>query len=336
MNVLLSCAGRRVYLLKYFQEALNGRGIVVSTDASPHAPTMKLADKYEIVPMVGADDYIDVLLEVCIKHRIGLLCSLNDLDLTVLSANHDRFREVGVQLVVSDPESIDICFDKWKTQQFIAEHQLPTIPTWLLLENAESALKNGESSFPLVVKPRWGSASIGIEYAHNVEELRLAYSLSHYRIKRTTLADYHVSDQDRSILIQSKLPGHEFGLDIVNDLSGTTQAVLVKKKMGMRAGETECAVTVQNRQLEELGWKIGRALKHVGNMDCDVFLEEGQEPYVLEMNPRFGGGYPFSHIAGADVPRALLAWAIGEPVDPDWLTVRPNIVGAKYDMLVNW
>jgi hypothetical protein len=52
------------------------------------------------------------------------------------------------------------------------------------------------------------------------------------------------------------------------------------------------------------------------------------------MNPRFGGGYPFSHIAGANLPAALMAWADSEAADPEWLTIEPNVLISRADMFV--
>ena len=101
----------------------------------------------------------------------------------------------------------------------------------------------------------------------------------------------------------------------------------------MRAGETDKAITVESPELIELGMRIGARLKHIGNLDCDVFVSESGI-YVLEMNPRFGGGYPFSHFAGADLPSTLLAWLEGKEPKAEWLQVRPNIFSAKCDRLV--
>ena len=82
-----------------------------------------------------------------------------------------------------------------------------------------------------------------------------------------------------------------------------------------------------------VGRAIGRQLGHVGLLDCDVFVGE-KGVVVLEMNPRFGGGYPFSHVAGANLPACLVAWALGEPLDPGWLSVQPNVTASKCDRLV--
>lgn len=122
------------------------------------------------------------------------------------------------------------------------------------------------------------------------------------------------SVDDNFILIQEVIKGPEYGLDIVNDLDGKYRGVSVKQKLAMRSGETDKAITVDNADIREIGATIGKALGHIGNLDCDV-LERDGEYYVLELNPRFGGGYPFSQEAGVNIPKAIVAWVKGEDVD---------------------
>ena len=129
------------------------------------------------------------------------------------------------------------------------------------------------------------------------------------------------------------MTGQEHGLDIINNLDGLYITTFVKRKLTMRAGETDRAVTVENAEIKQLGEKIGQNLGHIGNLDCDVMVGS-KGLCVLELNPRFGGGYPFSQIAGANIPAALIAWANGEKAHESWLRVEGNIKSSKYDRLV--
>jgi carbamoyl-phosphate synthase large subunit len=333
MNILLSCAGCRNYLIEFFQTALAGYGRVFVCDSNPDAVSLQEADRSFIMPRSNHPEYFDRLLDICEQNQIGLLISLNDLELPLLAQQRDRFLKVGTVPAISDPAAIDICFDKWKTFQFLTQHHIPTPKTYRSLADARQALASGELTFPLVVKPRWGTASIGIEYPQDDEELELAYRLVKKRLTRTILADASAIDPDRSILIQERIVGNEYGLDIINNLDGKYIATLVKRKLSMRGGETDRAITTTNPQLTEIGEKIGRHLQHIANLDCDV-LADADGYYVLEMNPRFGGGYPFSHFAGANLPAALIAWVDGKSANPDWLTVTPNVMSSKCARLV--
>ncbi|HOS42326.1 MAG TPA: ATP-grasp domain-containing protein [Armatimonadota bacterium] len=333
MNILFTCAGRRNYLLQFCREALAGRGQVFAADSLPTAPAMMEADRAFVVPRVDDPTYFDVITALAVEHDARLLISLNDLELPYLAREKARLRALGILPVVSEPWVIDTCFDKYRTARTLAEIGLAAPKTYLTLAEARAALAAGELSYPLVVKPRWGTGSIGLEFPQDARELELAHALVSLRLSRTIIADVSAADPARNVLIQERLPGQEYGLDIVNDLDGNHVTTFVKQKLAMRAGETDKAETVDAPALRVLGARIAAHLRHVGNLDCDVFLTP-DGPVVLEMNARFGGGYPFSHIAGANLPAALLAWHAGETPDPAWLRVTSGIIAAKCDRLV--
>lgn len=333
MNILLSCAGCRNYLIGFFQTALAGYGQVFVCDSNPDAVSLQEADRAFVMPPSNHRDYFDRLLDICKQNQIGLLLSLNDLELPLLAKQRDRFLQIGTVPVISDPAAIDICFDKWKTYQFLKQNHISTPKTYVSLADARQALASGKLTFPLVVKPRWGTASIGIEYPQDDEELELAYRLVQKRLHRTILADASAIDPAHSILIQEKIVGREYGLDIINNLDGEYVTTLVKRKLSMRGGETDRAITTANPQLTDIGEKISRKLQHIGNLDCDI-LADDRGYLVLEMNPRFGGGYPFSHVAGANLPAALIAWVSGKSPDLDWFTVTPDVMSSKCARLV--
>lgn len=331
MNILFSCAGRRNYLLQYFKNALAGKGKVFATDLTALAPTMAEADESFLVPSVDDESYLDALLQICKNNNVGILVSLNDHELPVLAAAKDRFSAIGTTVIVSDLSVIELCFDKGLTEQFAKKIGVKTSLTFTSLESATQAIKECRLKFPLFVKPRWGSGSAGIERVESLHELNLAWEFNNIKLDRWGLRTGN--QQESGLLIQQALPGQEYGVDIINDLKGNYQATFIKQKLGMRAGETDKAKTVNLPILEEIGKKISKALGHIGNLDCDFFVD-GDDVYLLEMNPRFGGGYPFSAEAGVDVPAALIAWTAGEEPDPSWKDIHFNITTAKCDRLV--
>jgi carbamoyl-phosphate synthase large subunit len=270
MNILLSCSGSRNYLIDYFKTALASNGQVFVCDSNPDAVSIQEADRAFILPRSNHPEYFDRLLAICQQYQIGLLISLNDLELPLLSAQRDRFIAIGTIPLISDPTAIDICFDKWKTYQFLKRNNIPAPKTYRSLADALEAITIGELKFPLVVKPRWGTASIGIEFPQDSEELELAYRLVRKRLTRTILAAASSIDPDRSVLIQERIVGGEYGLDVINNLEGVYVTTFVKRKLSMRGGETDRAITLDSPQLMAMGEKIGRNLNHIGNLDCDI------------------------------------------------------------------
>ena len=332
MNILFSCAGRRRYLLKYFREELSKEDKIIATDMQSSAPALTEADIVEIVPAVYADNYIDVLKNICIKHNVTAIISLNDLELPILAQKKDEFDKIGTKIIVSSLNVIDICFDKYKTAQFLSGIGLNTPHTFISYNEAFEALKIGELNFPIIIKPRWGSGSIGIEIAYDFEDLELLYNYLKKKLSRSILAKASISEE--SLLIQEYINGSEYGLDVMNDLHGKHCGVSIKKKLSMRAGETDKAVTVKNDTIFSIGRTIGKKLKHIANLDCDI-LEKDGEFYVLELNPRFGGGYPFSHEAGVNMPKAIISWLKNEMVNDSCFIAEVNKTYAKCDILVN-
>ena len=332
MNILFTCAGRRTYLLKYFKENLEKGDKVVATDMQLSAPALQVADVKLQVPAVYDPEYINITLNICKEQKIDALLSLNDLELPILAENKTRFEELGVKLIVSSPEVIDIAFDKYKTAQWVESLGLVAPKTYVRLEDAKKALAAGEIEFPLFMKPRWGSGSIGLESIADMEELNIYYNLLMKKIKKTILATASVGDE--YIMIQEKLTGSEFGLDIMNDLNGKNVAVSVKQKLAMRAGETDKAVTVDLPEVREMGYKIGEALGHIGNLDVDIMQRADGAYCVLELNPRFGGGFPFSYEAGVNMPKAIIQWVKGEEVDPQMLQPEYGRMFSKNDYLM--
>jgi len=333
MNILFTCVGRRHYLIDYFQQAKPPGNVIVGTDMQSSAPAMAIVDKKYVVPQVYAPNYVEVLIGICQEENIGAIISLNDLELPILAKNEEHFKNIGVKIIVSSQEVTGICFDKWKTVEFAQKIGIETPKTYLNLKSALKAIKCGELNFPLVIKPRWGSASIGIEFPENLEELELSFKLLQKKLFRSILGTVSKTDAENAIIIQEKIDGKEYGLDIFNDLAGKNLSVYVKEKLAMRAGETDKAVLRNQPAIEDIGKRIGQNLKHIANLDCDIFEKNGKY-YLLEMNPRFGGGYPFSQMSGANFPAVLYALLNNEPLKDEWFTKNYDISFAKCDILI--
>lgn len=333
MNILFTCAGRRNYLVNYFKEVLKGKGVVMAADMQDTAPAMVDADKAFIVPGIYEDHYITELSKLIKNQNVDLVISLNDLELPILAENKQKLEETGAKVIIASKEIIDIAFDKWKTVQFLENSGLKTPKTFINLEKALFAIENNELHFPLVIKPRWGSASIGIDFPEDVEELKLAYQLQKKRLERTILKEASSSDIDHAILIQEKIESKEYGMDVLNDFEGNYTGTFVREKLSMRSGETDKAISIIDPRFESIGKTIGSNLKHLGNLDCDV-LEKDGKLYVLELNPRFGGGYPFSHEAGVNTPAIYIEWLKGNKDIQKHMNYKAGVMFSKYDRLL--
>lgn len=315
MNILFTSVGRRSYLIDFFRKEI-GDGKIHVSNSSALSPAFKLADKHVITPLIYDEDYIPFLLNYCKENKIDMLVSLFDIDLMILSKSKEKFKEIGVKVVVSDEDVIKVCNDKWETYCFLKENGFNAPKTFLDLNEAMQAIENGELKYPVIIKPRWGMGSISVYKANNKIEMDVFYNKIKEEIFNTYLKYESMEDKEECVMIQQMLDGQEYGLDIINNLNKEYQATIIKKKIAMRSGETDCALTLKDENIVAVGKKISNQLGHIANLDVDVFVD-GKAIYVLEMNARFGGGYPFSHIAGVNLPRAIIKWVQNQSVEKE-------------------
>ena len=309
-NILLTSAGRRSYLVKYFKEALNGKGEVHASN-SEYTIALQEADNYFISPLIYEENYVDSLISYCKINNINAIISVFDIDLLVLANAKNYIESFGIKLLLANAEVVKICNDKWLTYKFLLENEILTPRTYKSKEDALEALSGGEISFPLIMKPRWGMASMGIYKVNNLEELDFFYSKSIRDIESSYLKYESNLTPGETVLIQEIIEGQEYGLDVINDLKGNFVCVLPKSKLLMRAGETDLGETVSPSIFIDTAHKLSELLKHEVILSVDCFDVEGKI-YVLEMNCRISGHYPLSHLAGTNLPLQIIEWIEGK------------------------
>lgn len=324
VNVLLTSVGRRAYLVQYFKEAVGEQGLVIATNTHPDVTGMIAADISYVVPRPDEPGFIEALLNICSRHSVKLLMSLHDWEAPFIAARRENFRKVGTIPVVSDPVVTEICLDKWATFNFAKRAGWSTPASFVSLESAKEALASGVLRFPVLLKPRRGQGSLAIEVANDLYELEAQYRLLAAKTARMESNGILLRDKEQPLIMQQYLRGVDYDLEVVNDLEARYVGVMAKKKLASRAGECELAETVEEQRLTDLGRSIGTRMGHVGVLDVDIIEHDGILS-VLECNPRFGGCYPFSHMAGANLPAAYIAWALGRKPDPAWLYARAGV-----------
>lgn len=219
-NILFTCAGRRNYLVNYFKKALNGQGNVIAVDEQMHAPALMDADLSFVVPSIYDKNYISTLIKIVKENAVTAIISLNDLELPIIADNKGLFERNGAKAIISCPSIIDTCFDKWETFNFLKKSKFNTPKTYIDLNKAINDIEDKKLEFPLVLKPRWGSSSIDINYPESIEELKLTYKLLVINLKKNVSNKSTLEGVEQTILIQEKLDGIEYGMDILNDFDG--------------------------------------------------------------------------------------------------------------------
>lgn len=327
MNILFTSVGRRAYLLRYFKEATKGAGKIYAVNSTELSTGMAQADEAFVSPVIYSREYVPFLAELCEKKAIDLLIPLFDVDLPVLAAAKASFK--GTFLAVSEPDFVNACNDKLKMNEFLSSAGLDIIETFTAYENNRAYFeKEFEAGSKFIIKPRWGMGSLGIYQADNLNELRCFYNKANKDIASSYLKYEAENDRERAVIIQKKIRGTEYGIDIINDFKGNFVTAVIKEKLAMRAGETDISKVVEQAQLYETAKTIALKSRHIGNLDMDIILNENGA-YVIDMNARFGGGYPFSHAAGINLPKAMLLWCINQEAPAEYFKAASGRVYAK-------
>lgn len=317
MNILICSAGRRVKLVEYFKEELNKKnGKVVAVDCDPTAAALHYADMYEVVPRINHPEYIQHLKRLCDKYKINAILSLIDPELTLLASYKEVFGSDGIKVIISDQDVVNICNDKYLTYKFLHDNGLPVVPTYVDIEKVMEDLENKSIDFPLIVKPQNGSASIGIIKVNSIKELK------------------RFQEESKEIIIQPFISGEEFGVDCYIDLiSREVVNIFVKRKISMRAGETDKSISIKDPELELIIEELIKELKPVGPIDIDCFKTE--KGYVIsEINPRFGGGYLHAHEMGQNFVKNIINNLTGISNDRDQGEYKEGMTMIKYDRFV--
>ena len=313
MNTLILSAGTRNKIVQYFKKELQGKGKVIATDCSELAPAIYEADKYYIVPKIDNPEYIDVILDICKQENIDTLISLIDPELSLISRNIKLFNNIGVKPIISDYDKVEMCFDKYKMYEFLVKNNIKTIKTYIDIKEFYEDLENKKINLPVFVKPIRGSASLNINKINSKEELEVIWK----------------NNQD--LIIQEYMRGQEIGADVYIDIvSNEPVAIFTKKKIKMRAGETDKSVSFKDEKLFELICEFTRKAKFKGIIDIDIFESNG-EYYISEVNPRFGGGYPHAYECGVNVPKMILNNLNNIVNEPNIGNYEENIYMMKYN-----
>lgn len=282
INILILSAGTRNKVVQYFKKALNGDGRVIATDCSNLAPAIYDADKYYIVPRMTDEGYLDVILDICKNEQISGVLSLIDPELSLLSNNVEKFAEVGTKVIGSSYELCERSLDKYEMYKWLVDNGYKCAKSYMNKEEFFADLDDGTAEFPVFVKPARGSASISISKVTDRETVELLFS------------------HEDGLMIQEFLDGQEIGADVYIDMiSGEVVSIFTKKKLKMRAGETDKAVSFKDEKLFELIKEFVDRAGYRGQIDIDIFDING-EYYISEVNPRFGGGYPHAYESGSD------------------------------------
>ncbi|MEH7331276.1 ATP-grasp domain-containing protein, partial [Neobacillus drentensis] len=225
-------------------------------------------------------------------------------------------KENGINIIVSEKNVVDICTDKYLTYNFLEDNDLPSVPTYIEIDKVIQELNKGRIQFPLMMKPRNGSASKNIHKVSSMKEL------------------YVIKEIYEDLIVQPFIEGEEFGVDCYIDLiTKETTNIFMKRKIVMRAGETDKSIATKDPELKRIIEKLIRVLKPIGPIDIDCFKTE--KGYLIsEINPRFGGGYLHAHEMGQSFVKNIINNLNGVPNESNQEDYKEGTTLVKYDHFI--
>ena len=313
INILILSAGTRNKIVQYFKRTLKGNGTVVATDMSCIAPAVYEADKFYEIPKITDPAYVEKVLEICIKEKINGVLSLIDPELSLLAENKKLFDEAGVTIIGSSYDLCERALNKMEMFKWLSQHNYNCAKSYDNIADFEKDLAESKAKFPVFVKPICGSASISIQKVNDLETVKLLFT------------------KDDNLMMQEFLNGQEIGADVYIDmLSKEVVSIFTKKKLVMRAGETEKAVSFKDEKLFDLITSFVKESGYTGQIDIDIFDIDG-EYYISEVNPRFGGGYPHAYECGCDHMSLIINNLNGIENKPSIGSYREDVYMMKYN-----
>ena len=304
---LVSSGGRRGALVELLRHADPGqRATVIVTDASDLSAAGRLADEFNIVPRIDSSDFITETLRIGVLHGAQVVVPTIDPEIALFSDARRLFQKRGIDVWVSSREVAELGWDKWKMFQWMVGNGFPTIETQEIVEARHARFKGN-----VVAKPRSGSSSIGVIMVEDSSDLKL-----------DALADDYI--------IQRFAPGIEVTVDVAVDARGRVLATIPRRRLEVRSGEVSKGVTIQVPEIELLVRDVVTALPGAyGVLNIQVIFDPvTKSAQILEINPRFGGGYPLSHAAGGDLVGAMCRSKADHASSVVW---RPGTVMLRYD-----
>ncbi|REE25787.1 carbamoyl-phosphate synthase large subunit [Winogradskyella pacifica] len=287
MNILITSAGRRVSLIRSFQKELkkiNKDSKVFATDADPVlSAACQIADDFFKVPRLDAPDYISVLMNLCKTHNISLIIPTIDTELLELAKTKEKFKQEGIEVVISSVDFVSKCRNKRVIHQFFESQNVSVAKEY----------EKDNYSLPLFIKPLDGSRSVDTYLIRTKEEL----------------TDYHFNNEKLMFLEYIDHDDFdEFTCDLYFSKDHTLKCVVPRKRIEVRDGEVYKALTVSNVLIPYIKKNLNKIEGAVGCLTAQFFLHkyDNEKIYAIEINPRFGGGYPLSYLSGANFTKWLI------------------------------
>lgn len=303
VKILFLGGAKRVSMGNKFIEAGKRLGLEVellSYELSSYVPVAEIAEI--IIGKKWTDpDLPEALHQVITEKKIDILIPFVDGAVEVAARYRDRYGDVWVP--VGDACRAGEMFDKITADRIFKEAGLP--------------VPSSKADFPLIAKPRFGSASKGIRILRSEEELT------------------HLENPEDYLIQEYIAQRKEITVDCYVALSGEIICTVPRYRLETQGGEASVTRTFRSPEVERLAAATLKKTRLLGAVTIQMIerlgpLANGTPRYsLMEINPRLGGGAVCSCHAGTPLPEFILRDALGLSLEPcdDW---KSDILITRY------
>lgn len=299
---------------------------IVGVDADPTSSGLFRAEAGYTVPMADAPNYVDEIVKIAREEAVDVVIPGSDPEVSTIAESKAAIADRGeTKVLVSSPETVEISRDKLRTYEFLTNQGFEA-PATVLAQNAKKLIET--VGFPLVVKPRYGSASNDLFVVTDATEL--VFALEHgspesivqeYLIPTAWgEKEFSAADLERQI--------DEFSTEVIVDSSGDIVHSLANWRK-MEDGVPSVAEIKPYDGVREACEAVVEKLDALGPVNLQARVTDRGVSF-FELNPRFTGSTAVRCTAGFNGPDVMVRHLVrGDSLDISDLAFE-NLVEIRY------
>lgn len=301
---------------------------IVAGDVNANAYGSQLCDVFLVIPPSSNEGaYLEAVLGACVAHAVDVVLPITTRELDVLSRGKAQFDALGVVLVLSSTEAIEIANDKGLAARKAQELGLPVPPfevcgDWPSFERAVISLQ--ERGVGVCFKPVRGNGSRGFGIV--VESVEAGAFLSRKAgVEPMMLDEWRrrlPEHFDIPMMVCGYMEGQEYSVDMLCE-KGKTLFCVPRTRDKMIGGISVAGRLDRNFGLIAFCIRLAQTLELSGPIGMQWKEDEAGIPHLIEINPRLQGTTSVLLLAGLNMPVVAVQQALGLPLvastmDIDW------------------
>ena len=306
-------------MIKCFKNVKERNIRVVGVDMSDDPSAKFMVDAFYQVPAASVPNYADIMLDICKKEKVDVYFPNVSAEVSAVVARKDEFEALGVNLSVSNMESVAISNNKLKTYEALEKAGIP-VPRYYGVHTVEDFVEGmkymGYPEKPVCIKIVDGSGSRGVRI---IDSTKSRYDI----FVKEKPNSFYISYDDMLSMLQSApeplhemmlvecMHGPEFTVDLLAE-KGKALYIVGRNNVDSLMSIAQASVL----QYDELAYKVSEQvidlLKMDGNVGFDFMRNDKEEAVLMDINPRITATISIMAAGGVNLPYLRVKQLLGE------------------------